>query len=169
MLVEDDALPAAVSDGAGERARLFVEAFAEGWRAPADGDALADHFEPWLQPDYRFVHPFSRAVGVGATAFREAFARPLFGVLSDVQGSVESWAHRGDTVYIALRLKAEVGRRRVTVHVCDRVRLVDGRAAERFTYADVTPLLSAAVRTPRSWWRILRWRFDDARAARRSK
>jgi hypothetical protein len=170
MVADDGAPPPSGAGGdAEERGRLFVEAFAEGWRAPADADALADHFEPWLRPDYRFAQPFWRAVRVGPVEFREAFARPIFGVLSEVRGTVETLACRGDTVFISLRLDVTIGRHRATVRVCDQVTLVDGRAAERFTYADVTPLLPAIVRTPRSWWRLLRWQLDDLRAARRQR
>lgn len=157
---------AAMHDTAEGRARLLVDAFADGWRAPADADALADHLEPWIHPDCRFAQPLLPSVGTGPAAFREAFARPLFDALSDVRGTVESWAYRGDEVFIAMRLTATLGRRPVSLWVCDQVRLVDGRVAERRTYADILPLLPAIAGTPRLWWRLMRLRLDSARAAR---
>ncbi len=170
MATDRDAPPVAVDDDdAGERVRRFVEAFAEGWRAPADADTLTDFFEPWLHPDYRFTQPLIHSSGAGPAAFRETFARPLFQVFSEMRGTVESWAHRGDEVFIALRLEVRIGRRRATLRVCDRLTLVDGRAAERFTYADMLPLLPAIARTPRLWGRVLRWQLDARRAARRAK
>lgn len=154
-------------DHAEQSARLFVEAFAEGWRAPTGADALADHFEPWLCPHYRFVQPMIRSAGAGRLEFREKFLRPIFTVCSDIRGSVESWAWAGDTVFIALQLEATIGRNRITVRACDHVRLVEGRASERVTYADMTPLLAAVLRTPSLWWPVLRWQVTDLWAARR--
>lgn len=158
---------AAMHDTPEGRARLFVDAFADGWRAPADADMLADHFEPWLHPDFHFTQPLFQAAGTGPAAFREEFARPLFDVLSDVRGKVESWAYRGDDVFIALRLTATIGRRPVTLRVCDRLTLVDGLAAERHTYTDMLPLLPAIARTPRVWSRVLRLPLTSARGPRR--
>lgn len=158
---------AAMHDTAEGRARLIVDALADGWRAPADADALADHLEPWIHPDCRFTQPLLPSVGTGPDAFRETFARPLFDVLSDVRGTVESWAYRGDELFVALRLTATLGRHPVSLRVCDQLTLVDGRVAARRSYADLLPLLPALVRTPRSLPRLLRRRLDAARAARR--
>lgn len=35
----------------------WVEAFAEGWRAPTDAESFCDHFEPYLADDIRLVQP----------------------------------------------------------------------------------------------------------------
>lgn len=169
MTSEADRPLVAVNDDAEERARSFVEAFAEGWRAPTNADALADHFEPWLRQDYRFVQPLIHGAGTGPVEFREKFLRPIFSVCSEVHGSVESWARCDDTVFIALRLEATVGRKQVTLRVCDQVQLVDGRASERVTYGDMTPLLAAVLRTPPLWWPVLRWQIKDIRASRRTQ
>ena len=61
-------------------AEVFVEAFAEGWRAPGGADQLADHFEPWLDTDIRLVQPGFPVI-VGRGGFRERFARPLFALM----------------------------------------------------------------------------------------
>ena len=167
MTTESDQLIATNAEDQEEHARRWVEAFADGWRAPASGDAFIEHFKPWLAASYRFNQPISLREGVGPMAFRDRFARPFFSVLRDVRGSVESWARTGDTLFIALRLEGTIGRRRVTMHACDRVRLVDGKAVERFAYADPMPILLAAMFTPRLWPRAVRWQLDEARAARR--
>ena len=59
-----------------------------------------------------------------------------------------------------------VGRHQVVVRTCDRVRLIDGLAAERCTGADPVPL--AVLWTVLLWWRALRWQMAVALAARRS-
>lgn len=136
-------------------ARQFVEHFAAGWRAPSDPDILADHFEPWLDPTYTISQPLWQVSATGPDAFREGFARPIFAVFSDIRGTVESWSTEGDQIFIEVRLDATVGRRRVTLRVVDRVRLLDGRAVERVTYADVLPIVGAVLRSPSVWWRVV--------------
>ncbi|WP_414945605.1 AfsR/SARP family transcriptional regulator [Amycolatopsis sp. cmx-11-32] len=164
--IDDVPTPAAGASPDGPAA-AFVDAFVQGWRAPADADELADHFDPWLHADYRFTQPLIRAPGSGRSAFREKFARPIFSLCSDVRGSVESWAHRDGMLFIAFRLDVTVGRRRVRLRVCDQVLLDDGLVAERHTHLDVVPLLSAILRSPRLWWRVARWQCDDMIAKRR--
>lgn len=139
----------------------WVEAFAEAWRAPADADTLVEHFRPLLAADYRFSQPLMCGVGKGLTEFDERFARPLFTAVSDIRGTVESWAAREDTVFIELTLHAHVGRHHVTLRACDRVVLSDGVAAERHTYFDPLPLLGAVLRTPRLWWPVLRQQTEE--------
>ncbi|MGI8679411.1 MAG: nuclear transport factor 2 family protein [Jatrophihabitans sp.] len=134
----------------------WVEAFAQAWRAPVDGDSLADEFDAWLQPDYTFSQPLARRPGVGVEQFRQQFARPLLQLLSDVHGTVESWAGRENTLLIEVVINAKIGRRPVRLRACDRVVLVDGLAAERHTYADPLPIIVAIARTPRSWWPAIR-------------
>jgi SnoaL-like domain len=90
------------------------------------------------------------------TAFRERFARPLFGLVPDLHGTVERWASHGDTVFIELRLDGTVGRRGLTLHSCDRVTLCDGRATERIAHYDPAPLLKALALAPSTWRRVLR-------------
>lgn len=87
-------------------------------------------------------------------------------MLTDVRGTVEAWAHRDEHVFIALRLDADLGGRKVTVRACDRIRLVDGRAAERTTYTDPLPLIWAVARTPRAWGRLLKWQLANRGRAR---
>lgn len=154
-----------VTETAADAAGAFVEAFAEGWRAPTGRDAFAEHFEPWLDPQVRLIQP-QTPVLVGHRAFREQFVRPLFALVPDIHGTVNGWAYSGDTLYIEVTLEGTIGGRRVTVHSCDRVTLRDGVAIERIAYTDPTALLAAIARTPRAWPRAIRQQFSSRRRAR---
>lgn len=140
-------------DGAAAR---WVEAYAQAWRAPADADDLVRRLEPWLRSDYQFRQPLTRGVRVGLDEFRRRFARPVFDIMRDVQGTVEAWAESGDIVFIETSIAATIGRRPVQLLAVDRVRLRDGLAVDRHTFVDPLPLLAAAARTPRAWWPLLR-------------
>lgn len=162
--------PAAVTDKehsstASDRAAAWVEAFAEGWRAPASAEAFADHFKPWLHPEIRLIQPQVPPI-VGQAALLEQFVRPLFALVPDLHGTVEGWASSGDTVYIELRLEGTVGKQTVTLHTCDRVTLRDGLAVERVAHLDPTPLLAAVARTPRAWTQFIRQQISSRRRPR---
>jgi hypothetical protein len=148
-----------------DAAAAWVEAFADGWRAPANAEAFADHFERWLDPEIRLVQPQVPVV-IGHAAFREQFARPLFALVPDLHGTVEGWASSGDTLYIELRLEGSVGGRRVTMRTCDRVKLRNGLAVERVAHLDPTPLLAAIARTPRAWPRFISQQLASRRRPR---
>src|SRR6266540_1793728 len=143
-------------------ADTWVEMFAEGWANPIDADTFCDHFDPWFQPDVRMIQPQLAPV-VGKRAFREEFARPLFDLVPDLHGIVENWAASGDVVYIELRLEGTVGRTPFTMHTCDRIKLRDGKATERFAYLDATPLVKAVARSPRSWPKFLKTQLRSLR------
>ena len=143
-------------------AEVFVEAFAEGWRAPGGADQLADHFEPWLDTDIRLVQPGFPVI-VGRGGFRERFARPLFALMPDLHATVVGWAVRGNAVYIELRLEGTVGRRAVTLRSCDRITLRDGRAIERVAHLAPGPLLTAVALSPSAWLRVLCQRLAERR------
>ncbi len=143
-------------------ARAWVEMFTEGWANPKDADSFSDHFEPWFQEDVKMIQPSVRPI-VGKQAFREEFARPLFDLVPDLHGIVENWAADGDTVYIELRLEGTVGRTPFTMHTCDRIKLRDGKAVERFAYLDATPLVKAVARSPRSWPKFLKTQLRSLR------
>jgi hypothetical protein len=147
-----------------DAAETWVEMFAEGWANPVDADTFSDHFDPWFQDDVRMIQPSVRPV-IGKRAFREEFARPLFELVPDLHGIVENWASSGDTVYIELRLEGTIGGRRFTLHTCDRIKLRDGKATERFAYLDATPMVKAVLRSPRSWPTFIR---SQLRSLRRS-
>ena len=148
-------------------AAAWVEVFAAGWKDPVDADTFTDHFAPWFQPDVRMIQP-NVAPTVGIEAFREEFARPLFDLVPDLHGVVEGWASTGDTVYIELRLEGTVGRRRFVMHTCDRIKLRDGKAYERFAYLDPTPVLKAVLASPRSWPKFARTQLRSLRRARKA-
>lgn len=148
-----------------DAATAFVAAFAEGWRAPSGPNAFADHFERWLDPEIRLIQP-RMPVLVGRDAFRQRFVRPLFALVPDIHGTVESWACSGDTIYIEVRLEGTVGGRPVAMRSCDRVTLRNGVAIERIAYMDPTPLLAAIVRSPRAWPEAIRQQLMARRRAR---
>jgi hypothetical protein len=136
---------------AADPASAWVAAFAEGWRAPASPGAFVAHFRAILDPGIRLVQP-QVAPTVGLEAFEREFVTPLFTLIDGIHGEVSNWAARGDTIYIELTLGGSVGGRRFSARVCDRVRLgADGRAVERESYLDPTPLLGAVARSPRAW------------------
>jgi hypothetical protein len=147
--------PDSLDPASEDPARRWVAVFADGWRAPADAEQFADHFEPWLRPEYRFSQPVLRTA-VGRQAFREQFARPLFALVSDMRGTIESWGAGQDAVYIEMRVEGRVGRRPVTLRTCDRIILRDGLAADRVAYSDPLPLLIAVAASPRVWSRAVR-------------
>lgn len=152
----DDPVKRIEQDSAEQRARRFVEVFAEGWRAPRSADELVEHFTPWLTDDFRFTQSFLRGEGIGHAQFTQRFARPMFAIMRNVHATVDSWANAGDTVFIAITVTCTVGRHHVIFRGCDRLRLVNGKAAERHNFADVTPLLIALLRSPRMWPRAVR-------------
>ncbi len=137
----------------------WVEAFAEGWSAPADADSFCDHFDPYLSDRIRLVAP-QMPETVGKEAFRDEFARPLFELLSEIRGTVGSWASTpdadGEVVLIELTLRAKVGGRPVTLHTVDKITLRDGLAVERIATLDPLELLAAVARSPRAWPRFAR-------------
>jgi ketosteroid isomerase-like protein len=143
-------------------AAAWVAMFAEGWANPVDADTFCDHFDPWFDPEERMIQPSLRPT-TGRKAFREEFARPLFALVPDLHGTVENWAASGDVVYIELRLDGTVGKRKFTMHTCDRIRLRDGKAVERVAYLDPAPLLKAVAASPRSWPRFLRSQLRSLR------
>jgi hypothetical protein len=142
----------------------WVEMFAEGWANPVDTDTFCDHFDPWFHDDVRMIQPSVRPT-VGRKAFREEFARPLFTLVPDLHGIVENWSATGDVLYIELRLEGTVGRRRFTLHTCDRIKLHEGNAVERVAYLDPAPLLKAVAASPRAWPRFIRTRLRSLRRA----
>jgi ketosteroid isomerase-like protein len=140
----------------------WVAMFAIGWAKPMDTDTFCDHFDPWFDPDVQMIQPSVRPI-VGRKAFREEFARPLFTLVPDLRGTVENWAASGDVLYIELRLAGTVGKRRFTLHTCDRIRLRDGKGIERVAYLDPAPMLRAVAASPRSWPRFIRTQLRSLR------
>jgi ketosteroid isomerase-like protein len=137
----------------------WVAGFAAGWAEPTDADSFADHFEPMLADDIQLIQP-QLPTTVGKEAFREQFARPLFEILDDVRGTVESWAASGEVVFIELTIRGRVGGRPAELRTADRVILRDGLAVERVAYTDPLTLLGAVALAPRAWPRFTRIRVS---------
>jgi ketosteroid isomerase-like protein len=138
-------------------AHAWVDGFAEGWRAPSSRAAFVAHFRPMLAPEIRLIQPQLPTLE-GHRAFEEQFVQPLFELIPDLHGEVERWASRGDTVYIELTLRGTLGGRPLSWRVCDRVTLHEGRAIERESYFDPSPILAAVAKAPRAWPRFARLR-----------
>lgn len=144
-------------------AERWVSGFAAGWRAPSDADSFSDHFEPLLSDEIRLIQP-QLVTTVGKRAFREDFARPLFSLLGEVRGSVESWAASTaasgeEIVFVELTIRGRLGGasgRDVTLTTIDRITLRDGLATERRASLDPLELLGAVAITPRAWPAFLR-------------
>jgi ketosteroid isomerase-like protein len=136
-------------------AEEWVAGFAAGWAEPSDADGFADHFDPMMAEDIRLIQP-QLPTTVGKLAFREQFARPLFELLDDVRGTVESWAVSGDVVFVELTIRGRLVNRPVELRTVDRITLRDGLAVERVANLDPLPLLGAVALTPRAWPRLAR-------------
>lgn len=148
-------------------AEAWVAEFIEGWRAPTGPDAFADHFSRLLHPEIRLVQPQMPTV-TGREPFRERFVRPLFTLIPDLRGTVERWAVSEDTAFIELTLSGTLGGRPISWRVCDRISLRDGKAIERESYLDPTPVLLAVLTRPRAWLPFLRARAKDLAARMRT-
>jgi ketosteroid isomerase-like protein len=146
-----EALPAAPVRTAEE----WVAGFAAGWAEPTDADSFADHFEPMMAEDIRLIQP-QLPTTLGKKAFRERFARPLFELISEVHGTVESWAVSGDVVFVELTIRGRLSSRPVALRTVDRITLRNGLAVERVATLDPLPLLQAVALTPRAWPRFAR-------------
>jgi hypothetical protein len=49
------------------------------------------------------------------------------------------------------------------MHTCDRIKLRDGKAIERFAYLDASPLIKAVLASPRSWPGLIRSQLRSLR------
>ena len=92
--------------------------------------------------------------GVRAAALRSR-AGPAWdcrGLVRDRRRGLHRAAARGD------------GRQaKFTMHTCDRVKIRDERAVERFAYLDATPLIKAVLASPRSWPTFIRSQLRSLR------
>ncbi len=138
----------------------WLSGFAEGWRAPRDADSFSDHFEPLLSDRIRLIQPQLPEI-VGKLAFRERFARPLFELLSEIEGTLGSSAisEQGDgsaVLFAELTIRGRLpGGRRATIQTIDRITLRDGVAVERVAHFDPLPLLRALALSPAAWPRLI--------------
>jgi hypothetical protein len=162
--VEAPDLSTATQNGTETRtAAEWVEGFAEGWRAPTDAESFCDHFDRLLSDEMRLIQP-QLPETVGRRAFREDFARPLFSLLSEIRGTVESWATRAEgkdeVVFIQLTIRAKLaGGRAVALHTVDKITLRDGVAIERIANLDPLELLGPIALSPRAWAAFVRARL----------
>ena len=128
----------------------FVQAFADGWRAPNDVERMVARFTPMLDPAVRLVQPQVPPL-VGREEFRTGFAEPLFALMPDLHGEVEAWAARDDVVFIQIRLTGTLAGRPAGFTSCDRITLRDGLIVERVAFMDPAPLIQAVLTRPGAW------------------
>jgi SnoaL-like domain len=135
----------------------FVVRFASFWSAPAPerlGELLAE--------DVRLVTPMTPD-STTLEGARRAFAE-IFDLITDLTGEVRRWAPTDDGVLIELTLSGRVGGRPVSLDAIDRIVIGgDGRATERISYFDPTPLVLTALRRPRAWPRFARTQLGRLR------
>jgi ketosteroid isomerase-like protein len=146
----------------------WVEAFREGWRAPAGPREFAEHFQALLAPEVRLVQPGLPPL-LGHRAFSEGFVAPLFALFDGLRGEIENWAARGEILYIELTLRGTLAGKPVSWRVCDRVTLREGLAIERESYTDPTPVIRALLTRPGAWPRYLRIRARTWMASSRNR
>jgi ketosteroid isomerase-like protein len=151
--------PTAATSAAREAAAEWVARFEDGWAAPASAAAFCAHFSPILDPSIRLLQPQMPAT-TGLEAFERDFAGPLFELMPDVHATVEHWASLDETIFIELTISGTLrGGRHLSWRACDRVVLRDGRALERESYFDPSPILAALARSPRAWPAFVRVRL----------
>jgi hypothetical protein len=132
-------------------AERWVDAFREGWRAPADADSLIEHVKPFIAADARFVQPRVPDI-IGPDGLRDEFLRPLLALIAKPRGEVTGWAARGNAIYIDIILSGTLAGRPLTLHSCDRITLDrEGKCTERVANADPLDLAIAIATRPRSW------------------
>lgn len=135
----------------------FVARFAAFWSAPSPerlGEVLGERV--------RLVTPMTPE----STTLEEArgsFAE-IFELITDLTGEMRRWGATEDGVLIELTLSGKVGGRPVSLDAIDRIVIgEDGRATERISYFDPTPLVLTALRRPRAWPRFARSRLRRLR------
>jgi hypothetical protein len=144
----------------------FMREFEEGWSRPRGGQAVLDHFLPFMTDETRMVQPMA-PVAVG----REEFARMFsgtFDLIPDLHAEVHGYTADGDVAHVDFDLIGTVGGRRVRLKCCDRITVRDDKVVERIAYFDPTPLILALLRSPRTWPRAFKMLARRPGGARRS-
>lgn len=141
----------------------FVEDFDTNWRAGGPARAFVERFTPMLDPQVRLVQPQVPTL-VGLEAFERGFAEPLFELMPDARGAVRGWAARGhDVLYLEVDVGGCIAGRKVVLHSCDRLKLREGRIAERVAFVDPSPLVKAVGLSPSAWPAFLRTQIANRR------
>jgi hypothetical protein len=130
---------------AGAEAAEYVARFAAFWSAPSP-----ERLDEVLADRVRLVTPMTPTSETLEEA-RATFAE-IFGLITDLTGEVRRWGATEDGVLIELILDGRIGGSAIALALVDRLVIgEDGRATERISYFDPTPLLLSAVRRPRAW------------------
>jgi ketosteroid isomerase-like protein len=141
----------------------FVDAFDTNWRAGGPARAFVERFTPLLDPNVRLIQPQVPTL-VGLEAFERGFAEPLFELMPDARGAVRGWAARGeDVLYVEVDVGGCIAGRKVVLHSCDRLKLREGRIAERVAFLDPSPIVKAVGLRPSAWPTFLRTQIANRR------
>lgn len=131
-------------------ADAFVAGFEAAWTEPTPAG-----FDHLFADPIRLIAPLIPTTD-GRVAAERSFAS-LLDLLPDLTAEVEDWVPTADGVMIDHVFTATLGRRPVRWRGIDRFVLdAAGRALERVHFADSTPPVRAAARTPSSWRRARR-------------
>ena len=122
----------------------LVERFTTAW-----ADPTPDRLCEIVEPDVRLVTPMSPTI-TGREAARKQFAR-IFELIPDLHGEVTGHTVDGDVVHIDMTLRGTLGGKPIAWDLCDRIRVANGRVAERISYFDPLPLVAAIATRPRAW------------------
>jgi ketosteroid isomerase-like protein len=131
----------------------FIDEFVEGWTKPIPEGFVA-HFGAMSHPDVEARQPLLPTAR-GREAYLQSF-RNVFAVMPDFHPEVVTSAISGDTVFIASRVTATLGGRKIALDVCDRFELRDGLIYRRQAYFDPTPIVVGVLLRPWLLPRVLR-------------
>ncbi|WP_406281075.1 nuclear transport factor 2 family protein [Embleya sp. NBC_00896] len=126
----------------------LVAHFRTAWALPKPEPFIA-YFEPLLHPNVVMLQP-TLPPAHGPAGFAASF-RGLFGLIPDLTATVDTWADKGSSVFIASTARGTLGGRPIGFEVCDRFELADGLILRRQAFFDPAPLLRAAAVRPRAW------------------
>jgi ketosteroid isomerase-like protein len=142
-------LSAVTAAPATTEAHEFASRFVAAWARPS-----IDGFCAILAPDVRLVQPLAPTI-VGHAAFRKQFGQ-LFELIPDLHGEVTGHTADGNVIHIDMTLRGTLAGKPIEWDLCDRITLADGLVAERISYFDPLPLLTAIATRPRAWLPSLR-------------
>jgi hypothetical protein len=134
----------------------FVEQFREGWSAPLADEFIA-RFKPLFDENAILTQPLA-PTAVGHAGMERVF-RALFTTIPQISTEIVRWGASSDSLFIEGVMTAKIGRHTVTVPHCDRFTMnPDGIVTERFAYFDPKPFVTAFLRSPSTWPRLIRAR-----------
>jgi ketosteroid isomerase-like protein len=134
----------------------FPGVFTRGWARPKPTEFL-NFFLPLIAADATFIQP-GFPVAVGHDQIARTFRR-LFALLPDMTAVPQYTAVTGAIVFVESACVATLSGKPIEFRVCDRFVLRDGKISARHSFSDLLPLLTAVLRHPGTWPRVITgWR-----------